>query len=191
MNYTIEEIESMAQSIDVPSMARVIFSQQPINSQQYRMLLSDLAETEGLEYLFEILITFCLEGLEILAGGDITRFPMDQFTEQTVVSLNPWFHQLGFRVYCSEYASNLARTDFNQNYCTVYIRSTAESLFIARKIPHNYTFTCNGNYGSLESTIPSVTDTSGSTVSTKLSDIWANFVYKTKLFVISFDFFIN
>ena len=55
-----------------------------------------LAYQDGgdLTYLFEILITVLLEGLNIFTGG-LKDTDLNDFTKTHITSLNPWFQSIG------------------------------------------------------------------------------------------------
>jgi hypothetical protein len=167
-----------AVELDPKQIAQIVFGQAPSDgttAKAYRMILNDCLETEGVEYLFEILITICMEGLEILSGGDLTRYNLDLFTDHTIRSLNAWFRTMGWTVYCTGHDST-TRDLLPPHYCTIYLRPTAEALFIGRNIQSNYTFILNGRYESSE------TESVG-----EFENITARFVHKSTIWLISFD----
>ena len=94
--------------------------------------------------IFEILITILLEGLNILSGG-LDKFDYTQFSEHNILSLNPWFHSIGFKIRAYVYSSKDKDYD-NNYYCRVMTKSLAtKNIFFIKNIQKNYHFFINGS----------------------------------------------
>lgn len=152
--------------------AERLFTQEPKNKVSYMPYMTD-EESDPLEYIFEILITICLEGLEIRNGGNLSQVNLDLVSAQVIESLNPWFRSMKIKIKCDEFEYNEEnKSKYGNNYCNIYIRDRLyEEWFKIRKINGNYRFTLNGNYLPQDN----------------LRDIYAKYIYKNKIFIISFD----
>lgn len=167
----METYDENVEELTPEEIAKHLFTREPKEKVSYGITYDDCIDDP--EYVFEILIIICLEGLEITSGGNLSQVNLDLVTAQGIESLNLWFRSMRLKINCEEVEYNEEnKIKFSNNYCNVYIRdSLYEGLFEFKKISKNYMFTFNGNYSPQE----------------KLKDIYAKYVYKNKIFIISFD----
>ena len=105
--------------------AEKLFGEPAKEKSKYGFMHED--ESGEIEYIFEILLVICLEGLEILCG-DLSSYDMSKFSKESIGYLNPWFQSLGFNAKCSEFDHNQENKLINSNnYCNIYINSGIHS----------------------------------------------------------------
>nr|QBK88376.1 MAG: hypothetical protein LCMiAC01_00400 [Mimivirus LCMiAC01] len=128
-----------------------------------------------LTYVFEVLLTILMEGFAILSG-DITTIPLDSFSENSIMALNPWIQSMGLNLIVSEIdASN--KEEYTNYYNRIVLnRDMHEQLFIIMRNNKSYHFLLNGD--ALEE----------NTAATELHYLFAIFECKDKIFKIKFDF---
>lgn len=154
--------------------AEELFTREPDDPLTNQMLV----EREGTDstYIFEILITILLEGLDIFTKG-IKDADLSQFSQVYITQLNPWFRSLGFdiSVDCST-----VEDSFDGYYCRVVINNSSNSgLFILNNIEdQSYQFLLNGT--CLEE----------NRAKERLRDVFAIFEANGVVYKISFDFYI-
>lgn len=129
-----------------------------------------------LPYIFEILLIIFLEGLEILTG-DLSQTNLENFTEEHITILNPWFQSLGFNI-------KVKSTDFKNKelfkgyYCKTIIKDKLQKIYFELKqINKNYHFFLNGDY--LEE----------NKKKKNLNELFTVFISGKEIFKISFDFY--
>lgn len=198
-----EEPENL-QDFSPKDIAQTIFRNEPLDPNSCRIVSDD--DDQDLIYIFEILLTIFLEGFDILTGG-LDKIKLDDFSENHVNMMKPWFQSLGFNIKSSEY--DIQDKDmYNEYYCKIILRSPeTETFFIMQKlkftlwdlVPHtdseeeiarqideenlenleNYHFLINGEYQQQNRE------------KKYLKDLYAVFLTKTKAFTIKFDFNYN
>ena len=75
--------------------AHQLFTKEPKDPCSHQIIAYDSGS--DLTYIFEILITILLEGLNILTGG-LTDADLSGFNQEHIIGLNPWFNSLGFKI---------------------------------------------------------------------------------------------
>src|ERR1700679_2112966 len=99
--------------------AQTIFSTGPKKPFSFELSI----DNQELLYLHDILLIILFEGLEIFAGN-LSEIEVDQFCEEHISILNPWFHSFGFNII-------LWPQDNNQEYCTILIKNDSnQDIFI-------------------------------------------------------------
>lgn len=167
----MEIYDENVEELTPEQIAKYLFTQEPKDKVSYGIVYDE--ESGNPEYVFEILITICLEGLEIMNGGNLSQVNLNLVSAQVIESMNPWFKSMRIKIKCDELEYNKEnKSKFSNNYCNIYIRDRLyEEWFKIKKISGNYRFTLNGNYSPQD----------------KLRDIYAKYIYKNKIFIISFD----
>lgn len=105
-----------------------------------------VAETDVADalYIFEILLTILVKGIEILSG-DLSKVELDTITENHILGLNPWFHSLGFSVQVDTLNKNEDLEFYKDYYCRILIKdSVHQNFFEQRHYKNNYHFLVNG-----------------------------------------------
>lgn len=177
MDVPVDEIDnldiSQLQGSSPEDIAQSLFTQDPRdpNSCQIVTDQNDIDVT----YLYEILITILLEGLEILSSG-IDTVDLNTFTSDHITSLNPWLKSIGYKVKVVEKDAQ-DYDQYQEYYCRVVVRSpTTQTWFDMRHIDKNYSFNLNGTY--LEE----------NKEKQNLRDLYSIFRCGAKTYVVSFDF---
>ena len=139
-----------------------------------------LAYQEGTDmtYIYEILITILLEGLDIFTGG-LKDTNLTDFDKTHITVLNPWFKSLGFNM--NVHTLDISDKDsYKDYYCRTVINDKLnESLFIMKSMEHkSYHFFLNGQ--SLQQNKDKF----------YLKDIFGIFNNGDTTYRISFDFYI-
>lgn len=160
--------------------AREIFIKNPKDPCSYRIIPKQ--ENIDLTYIFEILITILLEGLDILTNGlrnvDLTNFDSDH-----ILSLNPWFNSLGFSIsvdfYNDKNNSGNDSREYEEYYCKTIINNRENNTFFIMKNieAKSYHFFLNGKF--LES----------NRKKESLNELYGIFTTNDKIYKISFDFY--
>ena len=168
INYTPDQI------------AEALFSQDPKDPNSFQILARpDTNNTGDMTYIFEILVTIMLEGLECLSGGDLNNFDMDDFSEDYIETLGPWFNSICFNIKVDVFdQSNMYKC--KKYYCKSIIKNeqTAQ-IFQQNNVGKNYHFLLNGQYEEYNKNL------------TELSELYTIFINKDKIYKISFDFYSN
>jgi hypothetical protein len=156
--------------------AQSIFTQDPKSPCSHQIL----AHSEGsdLTYVFEILITILLEGLNILTG-DIREADLSIFNSNHIMSLLPWFQSVGFDVKVSEHEI-FDKESYKEYYCRTRINNDSNKTFFIMKDMEEkpYHFLINGQFYEKNKG------------KTNLADIYGVFDANSKIYAISFDFHI-
>jgi len=137
-----------------------------------------LAYQEGADmtYIYEILITILLEGLEIMTGG-LKEVDLSNFTASHIIVLNPWFKSIGFDINV-EAVDSSDKDSYNEYYCRAMVNDKLnETFFIMKNITHKpYHFLLNG---------PKLQDNKEKQ---HLNEIYGIFSNDDTVYKISFDF---
>lgn len=161
-------------------LAQLIFSLEPQEEKSLRINLSENNdETMDTTYVFEVLITVLLEGLDIFTGG-LKAADLTNFTDENITILDPWFRSLGFKLNVYQVEDNINFV-FNEYYCRIVLnRDLDESLFFINNVTHRaYHFLLNG--GCLEE----------NRKKENIDELYAVFNNSNKLYVISFTMLMN
>lgn len=139
-----------------------------------------LAYQEGsdMTYIYEILITILLEGLEIMTGG-LKEIDLSGFNSSYITVLNPWFRSIGFNINVDTFESS-DKESYNGYYCRAVINDKLnETFFIMKNLEHKpYHFLLNGPNLQINKS------------KEYLKDIYGIFSTDDTVYKISFDFYI-
>lgn len=139
----MEEIEFEKLQNNTPEeIAEKLFTDDPKPPFSFQIIAE--GETADFPYIFEILITILMEGLEILTG-DLSTADLDNFSKDHLTCLLPWFKSLGFTLKVEE-LTDVDKTEYSQYYCRIVINYKEDApLFQIKPIGKNYHFLINGN----------------------------------------------
>ena len=85
--------------------------------------------------LFEILITICLEGFDMISD-DMTKFDYTQFEISYLTALNKWLNNIDFNINIDSFITSDKQL-YNNFYCRIVINTPQNAhLFTERKIQH-------------------------------------------------------
>lgn len=169
----------LLEDLSPEKIAEIIFNQQPTPPNSRQLIIYQEKEVD-LIYLFEILITILMEGFEIFTNG-FQSIDLRKFTIEHILSLNPWFHSIGFSISSNEYDKN-DKNLYKDYYCKIIIRTQLyNSFFIMKNINKKYHFLINGPYLEINKK------------KKKLKELYAIFLNDVlnKVFIIYFDTFIS
>lgn len=156
------------------AIAHTLFSSDPKPPCSCQIISQE--EATDLTYIFEILMTIFIEGLEILAG-DLSKANLDNLTEEHVSALNPWFESLGFNINVNTHPRHLHEA-YKGYYCKIMIKDKQqEALFNFKNIDKNYHFFINGDY--LEE----------NKLKGNIEDLHAIFIVNDTVFRLNYDFY--
>ncbi len=154
--------------------AHSIFTKNPKDPCTYQILAYQ--DGSDITYIFEILITILLEGLNILTYS-LKDVDLSEFSSEHILILNPWFKSLGFNIRVTEFPQN-EKDLYEEYYCKIVVNNKVnENLFIARGIEDkSYHFFLNGTF------------LNANKQKTNLKDIFGVFLADDTAYCISFDF---
>lgn len=175
MEVPVDQINSVdisqMEDFSPEGIAQFLFNQEPKSTGSCEII----TENDGadLSYVFEILLTILLEGLEILSNG-LDHVDLAEITPEHILGLNPWFYSLGFkiRIIEKEYKD---QEDFQDYYCKVLTKHFNAVWFQIKGIEKSYTFNLNGNFLELNKERKN------------LKELFAVFKNGSKAYLISFD----
>ncbi|ARF11247.1 hypothetical protein Klosneuvirus_1_104 [Klosneuvirus KNV1] len=172
----MEEIEFEKLQDNTPEeIAEKIFTNDPKPPFTFQIIAE--GETADFPYIFEILITILMEGLEILTG-DLSKAELDNFSEDHLTCLAPWFKSLGFKLKIEECHED-DKWDYEKYYCRIVLNYKGDApLFQIKPINKNYHFLINGNGNVNEE----------NNNKKNLKDLYAILNLNQKIYKISFDF---
>jgi len=161
-NHTPEEI------------ADILFDNDPKEPHTFQILGEQKANSTT--YLFEILITILLEGLNNMTDG-LDKVNLDLFSSDHIDTLNPWFHSMGFVIKIHNYEMN--EIDLVKGYyCRVGLNyGNDRKIFEQKKINKNYHFFLNAN--AMDDNLKK----------TALKELYAIFICGNTIYKISFDMY--
>ena len=178
MEVPIDEIDQIdfdqMEDFSPEKLAGTLFQKEPgvPNSCQLRFTQDDDLDAS---YIFEILVTVLMEGLDIFSGG-LDKVDLKDFSSEQVLNLNQWFRSIGYNITVKEYPI-ADREKYEEYYCKIVTRTSAdEMLFQIRGINKNYTFNLNGDF--LEANR-----------SKELKNLFGLLKTNDKAYTVSFDFF--
>ena len=153
------------------SIANFLFSQDP--QKPYTCQLITGQDTTDISYIFEILLTILLEGLDMVSNG-LDQFDTSNLTPELITQLDPWFNSLGIKLKISEILwKDIGNTSY---YCRIITKFTAPEWFDLKHIQKNYSFNLNGD------------DLVKNKAKINLKELLGAFRVKDKAFIISFDY---
>lgn len=160
--------------------AEALFSEDPKDPNSFQILARpDTNNAEDMTYIFEILVTIMLEGLEYLSGGDLNNFEIDDFNEDYIETLGPWFNSICFNVKVEVFDQS-KMYKCKKYYCKTIIKNEqTEHIFKQNNIDKNYHFLLNGKYEEYNKNL------------IELKDLYTVFINKDKIYKISFNFYSN
>jgi hypothetical protein len=155
--------------------AHTIFLTDASDPLSYQILT--IKEDTDLIYVFEILLTILLEGLEIVTRG-LKNIDLSGFNDMNIRFLKPWFESIGFDIRIS--IDDISDKELYQEYyCKIMINNGLQKTFFEMKgLDKPYHFLLNGTY--LEK----------NKQKRNLNEVFAIFLNGDKAYSISFNFHI-
>lgn len=103
--------------------ARRVFSESPVEQKSYQLYCDADEENKSIDSIdiFEIFMTILVEGIFIRCGGDVTKEILNSFNSDTILSLNPWLHSLGYAVNVTEIPKENT-SEYENYYCNIIFR---------------------------------------------------------------------
>lgn len=103
--------------------AKLVFSEQPTEQKSYQLYCEADEENKSIDSIdiFEIFMTILVEGIFIRCGGNVSKEILDSFDSNTVLSLNPWLHSLGYSVVVEEIPKENV-PEYENYYCNIIFR---------------------------------------------------------------------
>ena len=151
--------------------ALALFSQDPKDPCSHQILAYQ--EGTDLTYIFEILITILMEGLDYLAGN-LNDVDLTKFDEEYITMLEPWLEMIVFKINVFVYDTDY----YGKYYCKVILNTEENKQeFLSKKINKNYHFLLNGIY---------LDDNKNQT---ELNKLYCLFSINDLVYRISFDFY--
>ena len=146
MTNNSEQIEFSPENI-----AQALFTQDPKPPCSHQILTydekTDNKKYGDLTYIFEILITILMEGLDIFSGG-LDKTDLNNFTEKHITNLNPWFNSIGFNINVETFTKDvkdICKDQYDNYYCKIMVRTKLfETFFLMKNVSKNYHFLLNG-----------------------------------------------
>lgn len=161
------------------AIANTLFHQEPKDPFTCR-LLANPEEVDSI-YLFELLITILMEGLDIMIGG-LSTADLSNMTTDHITCLNPWFYSLGFKINIELFDRNENEDEINEYqeyYCKTVIRNKVnEIIFEKNNVDKDYHFFINGHFLKKNQ------------LKENLRDLYSVFINGNDVFKISFDFYV-
>lgn len=152
--------------------AKTVFTQQPRPPCSNQIVSKEDGDAT---YIFEIVLTVFMEGLDLITGG-LDKADLSDFTKEHLTVLDPWMNSLGLKLLVNEYEKDSFYLD--DWYCKTVIKNGSYShLFDIKNIHKNYHFLGGPNHKE-------VTEKA-----LNLKEIYTVFVNKDKVYTIQFDFF--
>ena len=157
------------------AIARYLFLSPP-DEPCSNQLLTFQDQTDNI-YIFEILLIILLEGFNVLTNG-FKNVNFDEFTEEHLDGMNPWFKSLGFKLKISSIDCE-CKEFYKEFFCRILLRNKkTESWFAFKNIQIPYTFSINGDYLQQNKN------------KKNLKDLYGIFILGNTVFKIAFDTFI-
>ena len=135
-----------------------------------------LAYEEGGDttFIFEILITILMEGINIFSGG-LDSADLNNFSVEHITVLNPYFESFGFKINTTMHYIRDS-SEYEEYYCKVVLRKLNKGFFIMKGIDEPYHFFINGTF--LEK----------NRKKKRIDELYAVFINKDTVYRIAFDF---
>jgi len=170
-----EDLDNLA-DFSPEMIAHEIFTKDPKDPCSHQILAYQ--DGADLTYIYEILITILVEGLNILTGG-LREADLSDFTKSHITALNPWFQSLGFNINVEAY-DETDKENYKEYYCRTLINNKLhETLFLMKNMPNKtYHFFLNGSFLDQNKS------------KTELKDIYGIFAANGFVYRISFEFYI-
>lgn len=111
--------------------AQKIFIKNPLPPNSCRIISDE--ESQDLIYIFQILITIFMTGLNILCNG-LDKIDTENLTVDHLISLNDWYKSLGFNI--KAYMYDIEEKEmYEEYYCKIILKNKAnETYFIMRQL---------------------------------------------------------
>jgi hypothetical protein len=165
LNYTPEQI------------AEALFSQYPKDPNSFQILARPDSNTDDMTYIFEILVTILLEGLNYMTTNGLDNIEIDDFSEDYIEALKPWFNSICFNLSVEVYDED-RMYKCKKYYCKTVVKNKENmQYFHDNNIKKNYHFLLNAKYDEYNKSVKD------------LKDLYVVFVNNGKVYKISFDFY--
>lgn len=107
--------------------AKIVFSDQPAEPKSYQLYCQTDEDNKVIDALdlFEIFMTIMIEGIFVRCDGNVSREILNTINDNTISSLNPWLHSLGFNVNVSIIPKENV-SEYENYYCKVVFRNDPE-----------------------------------------------------------------
>lgn len=137
-----DSYEDMA-SYSPEKVAQIIFAGEPMKPNSHMILAYH--DTNDSSYLFEIMITIFMEGMDILSGG-LDKVDLTNFNQDYILGLSPWFNSLGFKIHVFVFDKQDI-DKYEDYYCKIILNNNDYGKFFEMKNIHkSYHFLCNQKY---------------------------------------------
>lgn len=173
-------------NISPEEIAKNLFSLDPTLPNSIQLLLYEInTDTIDTTYIFEVLITILMEGLDITLGG-LESADLKLFTTDHILSLNNWFKSIGFIINVDTFYKEIDKKNYNNYYCKIMVKTKLfETFFILKKISKKYHFLLNNNIFNDTDEIDEIDEIN------ELKDIYAVFINIDNIvYKISFDYYL-
>lgn len=156
------------------NIAKALFTQPPETAKRYQIITG--VESNDPSFIFEILLTIFLEGLDILTGG-IDRTDLDNLTLDYINNLKPWFASICFELKVDVF-DDTDKLLIDNYYCRIILNNKKADymLFQLKRIEKNYHFLLSANFDKERKY--------------ELNDIFAIFKHRDQIYRIRFLYFI-
>lgn len=156
--------------------AKNIFSKAAEEPLSKQLFISE--EGSDLSYIFEIMLTILVEGLDIFTKG-LNVYDLSSFSEENITMLNPWMNSMGFKVK-AQCVEEEYTEEYSKYYCRVILnKDEYKELFVINEVENvTYHFLLNGTF------------LDENKKQQDLDKLFAIFINNEKVYKISFNFFI-
>lgn len=145
-----------------------LFSEDP--KPPFSCQLLAYADPNDAPFLFEIMLTILLEGVDIMVDG-LTTTDLTKFTENHVLTLNPWLNSIGFQVNIENSGKQIL-----DHYCKIILRNSPAAGEYFKNVHEDTSYHFVINYRAYEK----------NKVKTKIDELYALFHVNGKLYKIWF-----
>lgn len=142
-------------------LASFLYNELPVSPCSLKLLPYSVdMDNDQSSFLFEILITFYMEGIvnghklyemlqskKIVTNQTSKTINVFQITSENLLLCEPWLNSLGFMLFVSEYNANEYTIDQSE-YCKIILRDNPKDkkFFVSKKIDKPYHFIMFSNY---------------------------------------------
>ncbi len=170
-NLDMEQIMNLS-DYSPEQIAQELFTNNPKNPCTHQILA--LQNNADLTYIFEILLTVLMEGIDVLING-FENLNLNEFNHDHILIMQPWFWSLGFKINLKmHYVAD--QSNYEGFYCRIVVKAPqTEHIFTERNLVKGYHFFINP------------TSYQDNCAKTQLNDLKAVFTNGDTVYEISFD----